>query len=77
MRHLVTLIEICMHLIRVNPGHICGFDRTPPDHVVTHLERFLSLASRNICDKSTKSLVLGGAWCEIKLKYPLNRKHNN
>ena len=23
MRHLVTLIEICMHLIRVNPGHIC------------------------------------------------------
>ena len=23
MRHLVTLIEIFMHLIRVNPGHIC------------------------------------------------------
>ena len=22
MRHFVTLIEICMHLIRVNPGHI-------------------------------------------------------
>ena len=22
-RHFVTLIEICMHLIRVNPGHIC------------------------------------------------------
>ena len=21
MRHFVTLIEICMHLIRVNPGH--------------------------------------------------------
>ena len=27
MRHFVTLIEICMHLIGVNPGHIwsiCG-----------------------------------------------------
>ena len=23
MRHFVTLIEIHMHLIRVNPGHIC------------------------------------------------------
>ena len=23
VRHFVTLIEICMHLIRVNPGHIC------------------------------------------------------
>ena len=23
MRHFVTLIEIRMHLIRVNPGHIC------------------------------------------------------
>ena len=23
MGHFVTLIEICMHLIRVNPGHIC------------------------------------------------------
>ena len=23
MKHFVTLIEICMHLIRVNPGHIC------------------------------------------------------
>ena len=23
MRHFVTLIEICVHLIRVNPGHIC------------------------------------------------------
>ena len=22
MRHFVTLIEICVHLIRVNPGHI-------------------------------------------------------
>ena len=25
MRHFVTLIEICMHLIRVNPGHISHF----------------------------------------------------
>ena len=24
MRHFVTLIEISMHLIRVNPGHICN-----------------------------------------------------
>ena len=23
MRHFVTLIEIRVHLIRVNPGHIC------------------------------------------------------
>ena len=23
VRHFVTLIEICVHLIRVNPGHIC------------------------------------------------------
>ena len=22
MRHFVALIEICMHLVRVNPGHI-------------------------------------------------------
>ena len=24
MRHFVTLIEIRVHLIRVNPGHICS-----------------------------------------------------
>ena len=24
MRHFVTFIEICVHLIRVNPGHICN-----------------------------------------------------
>ena len=23
MRHFVTLVEIHVHLIRVNPGHIC------------------------------------------------------
>ena len=39
MRHFVTLIEICMHLIRVNPGHIWKIDSTTdlvfssiPDH---------------------------------------------
>ena len=27
MRQFVTLIEICVHLIRVNPGHICIIER--------------------------------------------------
>ena len=32
--HFVTLIEICVHLIRVKPGHICAF---PNNHIFVFL----------------------------------------
>ena len=37
VRHFVMLIEICVHLIRVNPGHICQF----PGVVVTYKSKYV------------------------------------